>query len=176
MRLDPIPRPNFFQQISRHPRQLRLNASMADTARPMIADGVQETSAGLGLGTVFAFLGLRALAALASSACVAAYIFLKSSTAARLSLTRCRVLKRATTSDRCRRSGFLRGLPRQLGDRPDTYSRAFSSSSNRILSAVPSPETWSLPHSRHLSHPTQSMMRETLRKCDLNCSLRSCAA
>lgn len=34
----------------------------------------------------------------------------------------------------------------------------------RILSAVPSPWTWSLPHTLHLSHPTQSMMRLMLRK------------
>ena len=38
---------------------------------------------------------------------------------------------------------------------------------------MPIPDTWSLPHSRHLSHPTQSMMRETFRKCVLNCSFRS---
>lgn len=55
-----------------------------------------------------------------------------------------------------------------------THSSAFSSSSNRIFRAVPMPDTCSFPHSLHLSHPTQSMIRETLRKCVLNCSLSTC--
>lgn len=55
-----------------------------------------------------------------------------------------------------------------------THSKAVSSSSKRIFIAVPMPDTCSFPHSLHLSHPTQSMMRETLRKWDLNWSLRIC--
>mmetsp|Transcript_31632 Transcript_31632/g.69694 ORF Transcript_31632/g.69694 Transcript_31632/m.69694 type:complete len:273 (-) Transcript_31632:1064-1882(-) len=47
---------------------------------------------------------------------------------------------------------------------------------SRILTAVPSPSICSLPHTRHFSHVTQSMMREMLRNLDMNSSLRSCFA
>lgn len=57
-----------------------------------------------------------------------------------------------------------------------THFKALSSSSNRIFKAVPMPETCSFPHKRHLSHPTQSMMRDTFLKWLLNCSLSNCSA
>ena len=68
--------------------------------------------------------------------------------------------------------GKLKG--QVYGGLGETDSSAFSSSSNKILSAVPTPETWSLPQRRHLSHPTQSMIMDTLRNLSLNSCLISC--
>lgn len=42
---------------------------------------------------------------------------------------------------------------------------------NRIFSAVPNPCTCSLPHSRHLSQPTQSIIFEIFRNFSLNSAL-----
>ena len=53
-----------------------------------------------------------------------------------------------------------------------THSSAFSSISNRIFMAVATPVVCTFPHKRHLSHPTQSMIRVTFRKCVLNSSFR----
>lgn len=53
-----------------------------------------------------------------------------------------------------------------------THWRAFSSISNSTLRAVAKPVVWTLPHKRHLSQPTQSMIRDTLRKCCLNSSFK----
>jgi len=55
-----------------------------------------------------------------------------------------------------------------------TYWRAFSSSSKRIFNAVPSPVVCTFPHRRHLSQPTQSMIRVIFRKWALNSSLSIC--
>src|SRR4051812_18903758 len=66
-----------------------------------------------------------------------------------------RVLNRATTSDRRKFK-----LSHLLGD----------SLAKRIFKAVPNPVTWILPHSRHFSQPTQSMIMDTLRKWFLNSS------
>ena len=52
----------------------------------------------------------------------------------------------------------------------NTYSNAFSSISNKTLRAVATPDVCTLPHRRHLSQPTQSIIRDTLRKCVLNSS------
>ena len=41
--------------------------------------------------------------------------------------------------------------------------------------AVPRPVVWILPHSLHLSQPTQSIIRLTFLKCCLNSSLRTWA-
>ena len=64
-------------------------------------------------------------------------------------LTRSRVFTNATSSVR-RRGGFS--------------PFRFSSYSNSTFSAVPYPTVCSLPQSRHLSHPTQSISLLTLRK------------
>lgn len=121
------PQPSRFQQISRHPVQLRLNASTAESRRPNMVDGVNEkrdddggaicfcgTSARTRLQSSSPTLrdcrSFRRLTASASANWVSAYIFRNSSTAARLSTVRWRVLKSATTSDRCSRSGLTFGL------------------------------------------------------------------
>ena len=49
---------------------------------------------------------------------------------------------------------------------------AISSSSNRTFKAVAKPVVCTLPQRRHLSQPTQSIMRETFLKCDLNSSFK----
>lgn len=41
---------------------------------------------------------------------------------------------------------------------------------NSIFSAVPRPCTWSFPHNLHLSHPTQSIIVDMLRKWKRNSS------
>lgn len=38
---------------------------------------------------------------------------------------------------------------------------------------MPRPDVCTLPHSRHLSQPTQSMMRDTFRKWSLNSSFKT---
>src|SRR5258706_1913874 len=53
----------------------------------------------------------------------------------------------------------------------NTHSRTASSNSNRIFIAVANPRICTLPQSRHLMHPTQSMMLLTFLKCSLNSSL-----
>ncbi|KYM93925.1 hypothetical protein ALC62_15460 [Cyphomyrmex costatus] len=47
---------------------------------------------------------------------------------------------------------------------------------NNIFNAVPSPWICNLPHSLHLSHPTQSIIREIFIKCCLNSSFNTCAS
>lgn len=86
------------------------------------------------------------------------------------------MLTKATTSERVRRFGFAWGLKNIQSMSIaqimiETHSNAFSSISKRTLSAVAIPVVWILPHNLHLSHPTQSMMRVTFLKCDLNSSL-----
>ena len=49
---------------------------------------------------------------------------------------------------------------------------AISSSSNRTFKAVAKPVVCTLPQRRHLSQPTQSIMRETFLKCALNSSFK----
>ena len=81
----------------------------------------------------------------------------KRSTLASDSERRWRALMNETSSPRERRTG--------AGASGDASVEKSS------LSAVPRPVTCSLPHKRHLSHPTQSMMRDTFRKCSLNSDL-----
>jgi len=76
-------------------------------------------------------------------------------------LQQVRVRTRARHSIRCQ-------AHEQLAKR--THSSAFSSISNKIFIAVATPVVCTLPHKRHLSHPTQSMIRVTFRKCVLNSS------
>jgi hypothetical protein len=84
-----------------------------------------------------------------SSELVSAHKRLKSSTSSKLSLNRCRVLIKATTSFRCRRFELECGLMERraqgtLSEEPEgkwgkTHSSAFSSSSKRTFSAVARP-------------------------------------
>lgn len=120
------PPPNVFQQMSRHPLQLRLSASKADSNTPstvdMYADALfrgssdivcRPVSYGLTRWKDPERLTVRLASAAAfssSSACVSAYIWRKCWTAARDSLVRCKVLKSATTSERCNKSGLTLGL------------------------------------------------------------------
>lgn len=91
-----------------------------------------------------------------------AHIFLNSSTAAKLSENRWSVQMKATISDLFSEKAELAA---------DVAGVAFSSNENKSFRAVATPVTCVFPHSLHLSQPTQSMMRDTLRKCSLNSTL-----
>ena len=118
---------NVRKQTSKQPLQLRRIASRVDKTMPRTAESERPFSDGsvtiCQVRTRFAFhfqdrshalltLDSRAfcLAVSTPSAWVSAYILRNSSTAAKLSETRCRVLKSATTSDRCSKSGLTFGL------------------------------------------------------------------
>jgi len=106
----------------------------------------------------------------------------KTSAACKLSENLCSVLIKATTSERCRRLAFNRGLSFRMSkywrtyERKNPYSKFFSSSSKRTFRAVARPVVWTFPQSLHLSHPMQSMIRLTFLKCCLNSSFRTCGS
>lgn len=86
--------------------------------------------------------------------------FLKTSKLAILSDNRPKALNKATISFLVKKkSDFKSG-------------EEFNLSEKRIFKAVPSPVTCNLPHKRHLSHPTQSMILDMLRKWSLNSIFR----
>jgi len=115
-----------------------------------------------------------------SSPLVSRHNLRKTSTACKLSENLCSVLIKATTSERCKRLAFNRGLGFRMSkykrahERGKPYSRFFSSSSKRTFKAVARPVVWIFPQSLHLSHPTQSIIRVTFLKCCLISSLKIC--